>query len=307
MDKEVYLSYLHGVGDCALFAPALKLWIDRGYRVKVQTPADDRQYFFKAVPGLEVDATGPGHISFLSQTCFFHHWYWPPSHDKLPGYGQDWLGNKLGHNLTQPPLPKIGPASVLWPEYLQHRFCLEEFLTADGKAAVDGFLSEVSGPLVVLHTRGNTGTNEKNFIDALELETYRALLSKTSATILLLDWDNRVARPVKPSPRLWHLLDWRKLNLPELAYLLNRASCLVGIDSGPLHVAEKWTTCPAVGVWFGHHPSWYSIPRPGVVHLLPDVPRFRRWTEARKETFNLKVGPISGKAIAEAVGRVLAF
>jgi hypothetical protein len=189
-----------------------------------------------------------------------------------PAYGQDWLGNKLAHNLTQYPLPNIGGINELWTEYLGLRFSLEQYLKDESRALIDKWLYE-HGPVVAMHTRGNTSTREKNFTPELEAETYNAIIGATDATVLLLDWDRRVVEG--PKPRVKHLLDWHRLNLVEVAYLLNRVACMVGIDSGQLHLTEKWTNAPALGVWFGHHPAHFSIPRAGVTHLVATTQRFK--------------------------------
>ncbi|QJW93240.1 hypothetical protein FTUN_0745 [Frigoriglobus tundricola] len=183
--------------------------------------------------------------------------------------------------------------------YLGLRFSLEQYLKDESRTLIDKWLNE-HGPVVAMHTRGNTSTREKNFTPELEAETYKAIVGATDATILLLDWDRRVVEG--PKPRVIHLGDWHRLNLVEVAYLLNRAACMVGIDSGQLHLTEKWTNCPALGVWFGHHPAHFSIPRPGVTHLVASSQRFKAWNRNRQASYSLQeCERITGQTIAELV------
>ena len=54
-----------------------------------------------------------------------------------------------------------------------------------------------------------------------------------------------------------------------LAALIEHSALLVGVDSGPLHVAGA-TTTPTVGVWLRHHPLHYFGLADNVLHLVPD-------------------------------------
>src|SRR5436305_9136922 len=44
---------------------------------------------------------------------------------------------------------------------------------------------------------------------------------------------------------------------------------MVGVDSGPLHVAGA-TSTPTIGVWTGHHPLHYFDLGEHVTHLVPE-------------------------------------
>lgn len=292
-DDAISIRFHHGLGDCALFAPALKMWIDRGYTINVEvTP--DKAPMFEAV-GCTVQPGGRDHH------------YWHPPNPGDPAIHDHWSGNKLAFNLCERPLPNIGSWEELWPEYLTIQPTLVNHLSKKSRKEIDGFMKSLEGPLVLVHTQGNTSAGAKNLHGYQETETYRSILDKTDATILSLDWDNRVSR--FPSRRVRHLLDdFRGLSLPELWYLLQGAECLVGVDSGPLHLAEKWTNTPVVGIWLGHHPAHFSIPRKSSVHLVTGIGSGRStWNKHRRHSFNLiDVGnEHSGSVIGEQVRRVL--
>ena len=78
--------------------------------------------------------------------------------------------------------------------------------------------------------------------------------------MVLLDWDNRVE--VLASYRLRHLSDlFGHLNVAELVALISLSDLVIGVDSGPIHLAGL-TRTPSVGVFRGvnHHPAAYCIP-----------------------------------------------
>jgi predicted O-methyltransferase YrrM len=60
-----------------------------------------------------------------------------------------------------------------------------------------------------------------------------------------------------------------------------KADLLVGVDSGPLHLA-RFTDLPAVGVWMpGHYPTTYSVPRPQQLNVVLADPT-RAWNRYKR-------------------------
>ncbi|NOX54885.1 MAG: methyltransferase domain-containing protein, partial [Planctomycetes bacterium] len=53
----------------------------------------------------------------------------------------------------------------------------------------------------------------------------------------------------------------------RIAALIEQSALMVGIDSGPLHVAAA-TTTPTIGVWRDLHPIRFIDPAPNVLHLV---------------------------------------
>ena len=53
-----------------------------------------------------------------------------------------------------------------------------------------------------------------------------------------------------------------------IAALIQRSQLVIGVDSGPLHVAGA-TTTPTIGVWTGHLPIRYYDVADNVTHLVP--------------------------------------
>jgi Glycosyltransferase family 9 (heptosyltransferase) len=127
-------------------------------------------------------------------------------------------------------------------------------------------------PVVLIHSEGNTSPEMKN----LPTEIIRRLCDDIIAAgfvPVILDWDYRtpLADGVRihcPDQRaeLWHRTGTG--DAETLAALIEQATLLVGVDSGPLHVAGA-TTTPTLGVWTRHHPLHYFAHADNVTHLVP--------------------------------------
>ena len=284
---DSFFKYDHGLGDTALFAHALKLWIDRGHKITVETTPDKEPLFIAA--GAEVRAGAN-----------VHHHYWHPPAPGEPEMNDPWAGNKVAWNLVDGPLPNIDSYQDLWQELLDVELRLNP--PDETAAEIDAFLGTIDGPLILLATRGNTTQHHKNASAELEADIYRELLRTTNATLLLLDWDDRVSR--LPHRRVRHLSDdFRRLTVPELAYLMERSALVIGVDSGPLHLA-RFTNCPALGLWFGHHPAHYALPRQNTAHLVAD--HHAQWNRTRRHSFHVLDCPkITGTEVAKHAGRML--
>ena len=127
-------------------------------------------------------------------------------------------------------------------------------------------------PVVLLHYQGNTSCDMKD----LSHETARQV-SQAARDLgyvpVILDWDNRSplidqATIFNPGPGhpLW--AGHGTGDAEPLAALIGVSSLMIGIDSGPLHVAGA-TSTPTLGVWTRHHPVHYFDLCPNVVHLVP--------------------------------------
>ena len=132
-----------------------------------------------------------------------------------------------------------------------------------------------SGPRrpVLLHYQGNTSGGEKDLDHEVAAEVCDAVLGAGLVPIIL-DWDRRSPLP-----------DGRRIHCPGagdelwggagtgdaevLAALIEQSTLVVGVDSGPLHVAGA-TATPAVGVWTSHHPVNYFDLANNVTHLVPE-------------------------------------
>jgi len=128
-------------------------------------------------------------------------------------------------------------------------------------------------PVVLIHYEGNTSPGDKNLSVDLAHDVCREVLA-AGAVPVILDWDNRT--PLADGKRI-HVAHvalelWGGTGTGDaeaLAALAELCALMVGVDSGPLHVAGA-TSTPTIGVWTGHHPLHYYGHADNVTHLVPE-------------------------------------
>lgn len=241
------VSFYHGLGDCANFARLIPLYIRRGHQISVEcTP--DKAILFRAAGA---------HV--VSRAQHTHAWAHAP-HEVPAGHGPDWLGSKPGWNISEPPLPSIGKNRELWTEYYRTQVRVSPLIPKQDVKTVCRWLDGLLRPVVLLHTKGNTGQQQKSLPDHIAVEFYKELLDRFDGTLVLLDWDDRVPR--LSSWRVRHLSDLTSdCSTEQMFALMDQADLLIGIDSGPLHACAL-TDTPTVGLWMPkHYPARYALPR----------------------------------------------
>lgn len=128
-------------------------------------------------------------------------------------------------------------------------------------------------PAVLIHYQANTSAERKNLPHELAREVCEAVLA-SGFTPVILDWDRRsplpdgvkIHNPGVEAP-LWSSTGTG--DAEALAALIEQSSLLVGVDSGPLHVAGACKT-PTIAVWSGHHPLHYFGLAHHVLHFVPN-------------------------------------
>ena len=128
-------------------------------------------------------------------------------------------------------------------------------------------------PAVLIHYEGNTSRGEKD----LSVELVRRLCDDVlhrGLVPIILDWDRRT--PLADNARIFNpdvnCELWGRTGTGDaegLAALIELCTLMIGVDSGPLHVAGA-TTTPTIGVWRKHHPLHYYGPSANVHHLVPE-------------------------------------
>ena len=152
--------------------------------------------------------------------------------------------------------------------------------TPDAELAAEQYLREVTRqdategrwPVAILHYQGNTSAERKNLTHDVASEICRSLQAGGLIPIIL-DWDSRT--PLGDGvdvfcPGSSHPL-WGGSGTGDagtIAALIQRSQLMIGVDSGPLHVAGA-TTTPTIGVWTGHLPIRYYDVADNVTHLVP--------------------------------------
>ena len=140
--SEIRVRFDHGLGDNAYFAHLLQLYRRRGIDVEVLcTP--DKRILYEAAGVRTVDA-GPAVVH-----------PWPHSSDfPVESHGRYWQGSKMGHNISQPPLPDIGDKGQLWDEYCACRVPIEPHLPEQAVATARRWLSGLPRPVDRVPFRG---------------------------------------------------------------------------------------------------------------------------------------------------------
>jgi ubiquinone/menaquinone biosynthesis C-methylase UbiE len=128
-------------------------------------------------------------------------------------------------------------------------------------------------PVVLLHYQGNTSGQQKDLPHDLAREVC-AVGVRCGFVPVVLDWDRRSPWPdgvCVHNPGADHEL-WGGIGTGDaetLAALIEASALMVGVDSGPLHVAGA-TSTPTVGVWTEHHPVHFFDLADHVIHLVPE-------------------------------------
>lgn len=135
----------------------------------------------------------------------------------------------------------------------------DKLLTPELLAQAEERLRDLPRPLIFFHPKGTNFHNEKNLSDDCIIDTIRQLLSGTTGSVIICDWDDRV--PYSNHARVRHLkASWGHLPTIEFVALMHFASLLIGVDSGPIHLANM-TSLPSLGVFHHFFPWCVCLPR----------------------------------------------
>ena|GEM_PF-772516 len=127
-------------------------------------------------------------------------------------------------------------------------------------------------PAVLVHYQGNTSCDKKDLPHTL-IRQVCDMVRQLGHDPVILDWDRRsplIDQQAVFNPGADHPL-WGGNGTGDaevLAALIEASTLMIGIDSGPLHVAGA-TTTPTLGVWTRHHPVHFFDMAPHVRHLVP--------------------------------------
>lgn len=255
--------FIHGLGDCSNFAHQIPLYTKRDHKVEIECTPEKRPLF------LSSGATLVGKAER-------HHPWLHARHEPEKALNH-WAGSKPGWNISQSPMPNIGHCSKLWKEYCEVELNLDEHVTEEDRKIIDDYVEKINAPIILCHFQGNTGPDTKNINHGMQAEIITGLLSETDATIVNLDWDNRVWKG--KNFRVKHLKDFRHVSVIELYYLMKKSSLLLGIDSGVLHFS-RFARIPTLGLWTHHNPSHFVLPRKELVNVIgswgSDTTKLRR-------------------------------
>lgn len=154
------------------------------------------------------------------------------------------------------------------------------------------YLSSLAGrhrgryPIVLLHYQGNSARSRKNLDEQVARDVV-ATVRRHGLLPVVLDFETpRRSRLVRDEgvacPGVEHRL-WQGTGTGDgetIAALIGRVALMVGIDSGPGHVAGA-TDTPTLIVWRRHHPVQYYALADNVTHVVPS--NHAKWVAGEAE------------------------
>jgi SAM-dependent methyltransferase len=165
------------------------------------------------------------------------------------------------------------------PEQERFGYAMLVGQTARDRAAA--YLAEISGvtdppggrfPVALVHAFGTSSPMQKNLPREIVAELCAHLKTLGLAVALLhvegpptLAVELQVQCPIRGHPVWAHP---GQADPETMLALIDASALMVGIDSGPLHIAGCSST-PTLGVWTHHHPIRYFDFAANVVHLVP--------------------------------------
>lgn len=284
---KISIGFHHGLGDSANVAHVLNLYVRYGFNVDVECGLDKAPLF---------KAAG---CNIIDKAKVRHSWPHASTYDLT--HTNAFAVNKTGHNLSLPPLPDIGLAGDLWPELRDIKLSLDSQVVPEIRDVIDRFINGMSKPLVLFHPMGNSLAGTKNLSKTQTQEICHKLVEETQATLVILDWNNKTPKITNNRIKYVHE-DLPNLSVPGLFHLMSKSDLIVGVDSGPLHLA-KFTKTPTVGVWTHHYPSHVVLPRRETLNLVSPIHKSDRYHRAE---FNTILCQLSTDAIVEHTKRMLA-
>lgn len=261
----------HGLGDVVHFAYAVQLYRSRGYDVTVQV--EENKKFLWQVAGVNIVQGGdlPDHA-----------YHYPAGFDDLSQ--PDYATNKVAFGIRHQVLPKLDVTeSQAWDELCAVRLSAHEHIPQEAHDEAERFLEGLPRPIICLHSRGTNWHERKSIPTDVAFDVILKLLDQTTGSVVVLDYDRRApmvgdarCKGIKPS--------WGHIPVERLCALLERADLLIGIDSGPFHVAAM-TGTKSLGVFRSLHPNRVCLPNPNAVYLVSD--RHAEHWSSRQDRWNL--------------------
>jgi hypothetical protein len=247
----------HGLGDVCHMAHAVQLYKRRGYEVTVQ--AEENKLFLWKVAGVNIVQGGD-----LPD----HSYHYPSGFDDLSL--PDHATNKVAFGLRHDVLPKLEELGLTqeqaWDELCSIRLSAHDFISAAAHAEAERFLEGLPRPIICLHSRGTNWHERKSLPTEVAFDLILKLLDQTGGSVVVLDFDRRApmvgdarCKGIKPA--------WGHINIEKLCALYEHCDLMIGVDSGPLHVASL-TNIKTLGVFRSLHPPRVCLPNSSAVYLV---------------------------------------
>lgn len=247
----------HGLGDVCHMAHAVQIYKRHGYDVTVQ--AEENKLFLWKVAGVNIVQGGD-----LPD----HSYHYPSGFDDLTQ--PDHATNKVAFGLRHDVMPKLEDLGLtqeqLWDELCAARLSAHDHIPPEAHAEAEQFLEGLPRPIICFHSRGTNWHERKSLPTEVAFDVILKLLDQTGGSVVVLDYDRRApmvgdarCKGIKPS--------WGHIGIDRLCALYERSDLMIGVDSGPLHVASL-TNIKTLGVFRSLHPNRVCLPNPNAVYLV---------------------------------------
>jgi len=252
--KELKFKFdSHGLGDVCHAAFMVQLWKQRGYEVTVQVEHNK-------IPAWKIAGVNIVKGGNLPN----HPWGYPAGFDDLSQ--PDWRCNKVAHGMMHEVLPVIGSQQDLWRELCRVRLSADPIISDQVRDEARDFLKGLPRPIICLHTRGSNWQHRKSIPIETAFNLVLKLLADTGGSVVSLDFDGR--EPIVGHARCRGIIpSWGMISIDRLCALYEESDLMVGIDSGPFHVAS-FTSVKALGVFREIQPVRCCLPSPKAVYLV---------------------------------------
>ncbi len=283
----------HGLGDVVAACHAMRLYIKAGYDVAVQVEANKRWVWEAA--GIPI-YDGPEKLPA-------HPYPYPDKFWDLDA--PDHLSSKIAHVFEHSALPKLGSKPEVWEMICSERFDATDAITQDAHDEAEAFLEGMPRPIIAVHSKGTNWQAGKSIPDGVALELIVSLLRLTAGSVIVLDFDCRApmvgdarCKGIKPS--------WGHIGVDRLCALLQRVDLMIGVDSGPFHVAGMIPKLKALGVFRQIPPVRCCLPNPNATYMVPDRDH-HHWSKRSDRWTFIEYGgdSPSGEEIAEVAERIV--
>ncbi len=283
----------HGLGDVVHGATAMRLYVNQGYDVQIQVE-NNKRWIWKAA-GIPI-YDGPDRLPA-------HPYVYPDGFWDLDR--PDHLCSKIAHFFEHPGLPELGSKSDVWRMVCSEVCDATPAIPDDAHAEAESFLAGMPRPIFAIHSRGTNWGDEKSIPTDAAFNTIATLLKITAGSVIVLDFDCRApmvgdarCKGIKPS--------WGHIGIDRLCALLQRCDLMIGVDSGPFHVAGMVPTLKTLGVFRKIPPVRCCVPSPNATYLVPDKDH-KHWAKRTNQWQFLEYGGDcpSGEEIAEHAERLV--
>lgn len=270
----MHIRFHNGLGDACMGVYLFDLWRKKYPNFKIDC-SSDKEWLWKSC-GYQIAQNG---VEFA----------FPEPAELMPAdRSKPWRGNKTGSVM-----PGWESEEIEWEKIKSVKYDLLEFVSKEKKDSVDKIFYSLPRPIYLFHTRGRSWSNQKSLPPYIEKDIALNLI-ESGASVVLLGQDSQPDPVI--SPRLINV----KYDIETLYYFIYKADLMIGIDSGPFHLA-RLTNTPRLGLFHGMYPWKYIIPS----NLTTCLATRNNYSQFRRFEYNVIDSNLNGQFVKRACNSIL--